>query len=122
MDQVTLLAPHAKNGSNRHPTVLYTDDGSLSARYRQLTAVDSDNGSLLMGIVQFTGHLWVSVVYDQYLREVFTVAGRTEDDADELLRAQLTLRGLEVQTGYPRLKPPPVNGERRSGVVRSDDG
>src|SRR3954453_6256952 len=63
MDQVTLLAPHAKDGSNRKPTVLYTSDGYLSVRFRQLKAAAPDNGWLLVGIVQFAGHIWVSVVY-----------------------------------------------------------
>jgi hypothetical protein len=122
MDQVALLAPHATNGSPKHPTVLSSNDGYLSARFRQLKPVEADTGPLLQGIVQFTGHLWVTVVYDEYLREVLTVAGWTEEDADKLVRAQLKLRGLEVVDGYTRLRPPPVNGSKRSGVVRSDDG
>lgn len=122
MDQVTLLAPHATSGSSKHPTVLSSDDEYLSARFRQLRPADAGTGPLLQSIVHFAGHLWVSVVYDEYLREVLTVVGSTEEQTDALMRAQLKLRGVEVADGYTRLRPPPVNGNKRSGLVRSDDG
>jgi hypothetical protein len=123
MDQLTLLAAPATNGSHKQPTVLTADDGCyVSARFRELTPIDAAAGRLLQAVVQFTNVRWVSLVFDQWLRKVTAAAAWTEEEADGHIRADLQRRGLAVSDGYVRLRPIQPAGNKRASVVRSDGG
>jgi hypothetical protein len=122
MDQQTLLAAPATNGSHKQPTVLAADDGYVTARFRQLTPADDANGDLLQAIVHFKDARWITLVFDESARETAFAAGWTAEEADAHVRADLERRGLAVLDGYRRLWPMQPAANKRASVVRSDDG
>lgn len=117
MDQVSLLAPSGASA----PKQLRTDNEDVTVSFTELRGNDDER--LLEAKVHFVGERYISVVYDEWLREVCIVAAPNIMQTPALVKTDLRRRGIDgVQRGA-RFEPEPGNGhKRRAAVVHSEDG